>query len=575
MEACAKAAAALDEGTTKLQLGSAVKRYWHFAFVIALAIVLWAPRLKGPIDLRWDAGVYYILGTSLATGHGYRILSEPGAPEAVQYPPLLPGIVALYERALGSTDPAVVGPWLRRSYAALFLVYGVAVLALAGKYLRPLFALAAAVLCLLHHSTIFLSDVLFTELPFALVSVVFVLLADGRGNERARWWREAISFFFATTGFLLRTAGIVLFAAWIIEATLRRRWQLAATRLLLAFLPIALWQAHVVRVHQSDEYRHPAYEYQRAPYQSYNVTYADNMLLLDPLRPELGRATPSALAARLAKNFRYVVKAAGESMSASDFYWRQGLSKLLFGLRLIVGSIVLIPIVGSAILAAAGLSLLVRGGRWLFVLYVIGSIAIICTAPWRVQFLRYLAPVAPFLVMAAAVTVARLAAAAHSRHSSTTAPVVINFVLATVLALLLAVQVYAASRLFSDRAQDGISYVPAGNPHGTRFFYHDKLWRGWEQAIDWINKNAAPEAIIATRRGPHLCYLQTGRFSIATPIESSMERASHLLESVPVSYVIADREYRFPAVENNPQKWHLVETFAETQLYVRNAILSK
>ena len=91
-------------------------------------ILLWLPRLSGPIDLRWDAGVYYLLGSSLATGHGYRILSEPGSPEAVQYPPLLPGIVALYARAFGSIDPAVIGPWLRLSYAALFLVYGIGVL---------------------------------------------------------------------------------------------------------------------------------------------------------------------------------------------------------------------------------------------------------------------------------------------------------------------------------------------------------------------------------------------------------------------------------------------------------------
>jgi hypothetical protein len=176
MAACANAAAATtdDSRRTGLQLRSVIKRYWHFAFVIALLIILWAPRLKGPIDLRWDASVYYVLGTSLLTGHGYRILSEPGAPEAVQYPPLLPGIVALDERALGSTDPAVVGPWPRHSYAALFLVYGVAVLTLARKYRRRLFALAAAVLCLLHHSTIFLSDVLFTEIPFALISIIFV-----------------------------------------------------------------------------------------------------------------------------------------------------------------------------------------------------------------------------------------------------------------------------------------------------------------------------------------------------------------------------------------------------------------
>src|SRR5690242_20112397 len=72
-----------------------LRRFWPEAVVVALVVILWAPRLSGPIDLRWDAGVYYILGTSLVQGHGYRILSEPGAPEAIQYPPLLPAFVAL------------------------------------------------------------------------------------------------------------------------------------------------------------------------------------------------------------------------------------------------------------------------------------------------------------------------------------------------------------------------------------------------------------------------------------------------------------------------------------------------
>src|SRR5881275_2079731 len=105
------------------QIYTLITRYRAEAVVVAVAILLWAPRLSGPIDLRWDAGVYYVLGTSLATGLGYRILSEPGAPEALQYPPLLPAIVALHEEVLGSTDPLVVAPWLRRSYAVLYLIY--------------------------------------------------------------------------------------------------------------------------------------------------------------------------------------------------------------------------------------------------------------------------------------------------------------------------------------------------------------------------------------------------------------------------------------------------------------------
>src|SRR5688572_29414750 len=80
-------------------------------FVLLAALIL--PKLRGPIDLRYDAGVYYLLGTSLAQGNGYRLPNEPGAIEAVQYPPVLPAIVAAHQLALGSADPFVVGPALR------------------------------------------------------------------------------------------------------------------------------------------------------------------------------------------------------------------------------------------------------------------------------------------------------------------------------------------------------------------------------------------------------------------------------------------------------------------------------
>src|SRR5436305_8999526 len=149
-------------GSAALKLRhSAISSYWPWAVVLVLAMIAWLPRFSGPIDLRWDAGVYYILGSSLATGHGYRILSEPGSPEALQYPPLLPAFVALHQRVLGSTDPAVVGPWLRSSFAALFLGYALATLAVARRYLRAGFAVLAVALSLLQINTLFLSDLLF------------------------------------------------------------------------------------------------------------------------------------------------------------------------------------------------------------------------------------------------------------------------------------------------------------------------------------------------------------------------------------------------------------------------------
>lgn len=568
------AAAEEKAWTFGVRLADLGKQYWHFAFIIALSVVLWAPRLQGPIDLRWDAGVYYVLGTSLASGHGYRIISEPGAPEAVQYPPLLPGVVALYQMVLRSADPSIVGPWLRLSYAVFFLAYGVALLILAKRYLPAGLAVVVATICLLHHSTIFLSDLLFTEIPFALISIVFVLLAADGSKERHAWWREPVCFLLAAAGFLLRTAGVVLFAAWVVEAILgRRSWRLALCRLLLALLPIALWQGYVMRVQRSEEYRHPAYDYQRAPYQFYNVTYADNMLLLDPDRPERGRAAPSALAARVIKNFRYVIKAAGESMSTSDFYWRQSVlqvQKLLFKGRPVPLNIVLGPIVGLACLAAVGMIMLVWNGRWLMVLYTVGSIALVCTAPWRSQFPRYLAPVAPFFLIAAAVAASRAFDRARSGNNGKMIPFLVNFGFASALAVILGVQIDTAFRLYRDRARTGVSYASRGGANGIHYFYHDRLWRGWEQAMTWIDQNASADAIIATPAS-HFCYLQTGRRAVSPPKESNFARARHLFASVPVSYVVIDRGYNLPAIETDAKEWHLTGVFEGTRIYERKS----
>src|SRR5262245_9284032 len=114
--------------------------YQNVIFISALvflSLVSWLPRLRGPLDLRYDAGVYYILGTSLANGNGYRLLNEPGAIQAVQYPPLLPLFAAAHQRVAGSSDPAIAGHLLRVSFFAIFLCFIVAVYLLSRHYLTP------------------------------------------------------------------------------------------------------------------------------------------------------------------------------------------------------------------------------------------------------------------------------------------------------------------------------------------------------------------------------------------------------------------------------------------------------
>jgi hypothetical protein len=528
------------------QIYRLIARYWAEIVVVAIALLLWIPRLSGPIDLRWDAGVYYVLGTSLATGQGYRILSEPGSPEALQYPPLLPAIVALYQRALRSIDPDVVAPYLRILYALLFLAFALAALALARRYLRPVFAVTAVAFTLLQPNTIWLSDLLYTEIPFALVSVVFVLVAvDGPFSSRPRL-REAASFVLAAAGFLLRTAGVALLAAWVLEALVRCRWRLALVRGFFSILPVIAWQSYVARVTHSYEYNHPAYAYQRAAYLMYNVGYAENIGLIDPSHPGWRNMRLSGLAKNLRANTRPLIESFGEAISTSRR----------------------VPTLILSALVTVGLAMLVRRRAWMILLIVLFSVAIIWPMPWRNQFYRYLVPLTPFLMIGVMIAFNDLTVGLSALPVRAVIAMFGRIVLAVPVALALLVQVSLVRKLFYDRAIAWASYVPGRGAAGPRFFYYSEFSRGWDVAIACIQSHSDPNAIVVTHL-PHLCYLRTGRRAVLPPVERNQDRMRELLESVPVSYVILDPLDSMPAVEKDTERWRNVESVDRVRLFER------
>lgn len=545
-----------------------IARYWGEALIILVALSLWLPRLSGPIDLRWDASVYYLLGTSLAHGDGYRIASEPGFPEALQYPPLLPALVALHQRILGTSDIGIIAPWLRITYAILFGIYAMAILRLAKRCLRPIFAVAATLLCVLNPFTIFLSDLLFAEIPFAVLSVLFALAAEkDRPPSRLR---ELGSYLLATAGFLLRSAGLALLGAWILQAVMWRRWRLALVRAALALLPIVSWQVYVARVHASTAYSHPAYEYQRAPYQYYNVSYAENMRLIDPFRPELGQLHAAALCRRVASNSMTIPKAMGEIVSAKEKDWRGSLlwlQDLVTHRALLPMSLIQVPIFALAILVIVGLIAFVYRRAWIMLFVVLGSIALVCATPWPGQFTRYLEPLSPFLAVAAVSGLCTMTAmlAKRPRASRLTQILAVTLLLVSVV-----VEVHTAMWLFSEARQP----TTFANRNMTWFSY-DQSWQSWQKAVEWLEANAPPNAILATN-SPHFYYLETGRLAVLPPMEADPVKELQLLAAVPVSHVIIDelefpdtaRRYVFPAVANDPQ-WRKLHSIEGTTIYER------
>ena len=183
-----------------------------------------------------------------------------------------------------------VGWRLRIVYFVISGIYLLAVYALARQLHAPIYALLiGAITGLSFYSFFFPSETLYTELPFALVSLLF-LLCHRRSDQPVYAIASGV---LVVVAYLLRTAAIALLAAWVIESLFRRRFLEAAIRAGVAALPVLAWQAHVWQVTRSHEYHRPAYAYQRAPYYYSNVTYGENSMLVDPFRPEAGRAGPA------------------------------------------------------------------------------------------------------------------------------------------------------------------------------------------------------------------------------------------------------------------------------------------
>jgi hypothetical protein len=527
----------------------------------ALVVALWLPRLSGPIDLRWDAGVYYVLGTSLQQGKAYRLLSEPGELRAVQYPPGLPLVVAAHQVALRTEDPAVVGRALRWTFALLTLAFVLLAYALARSWLPPRWALAVGVMVAVHPWTLFMSDSLFAEVPFGVALLGFLLVC----RSVTGWRGEVAAGLLTTTAFLLRTLGVALMAAWVLEAVLRRRFGVAALRLVVAALPVVAWQGYVQHVRGCPEYTQTAYEYQRAPYLMYNVSYAENMALFDPFDPRQGPATPERVARRSLKHALLLPRTLGEMVSVQDQVWRtigdralrlgpDGRKRLAKVMEL-----------GLGLLVIAGLVVLLRRRERLTVLVVVATLGLICLTAWSDQFVRYLTPLIPILATCLIVAVRAGVRAARGRGATASRVAVTGAIgVAAVVGLS---QLAGLLRMYLKAAGQAAYRDAAGVERTTLRFYYEEAWADFRLALAWLRDAAEEDAIVVTT-APHWTYLESGRRAVQPPRADEPAEAQRLLDTVPTSYVIVDgfqysggnlaRDFTPPAIDNHPDLWRRV-----------------
>jgi len=541
-----------------------------------LTLLSWIPRWNGPLDTRWDGGTYFILGTSLAEGKGYRLLNEPGDIKADQYPPLLPAIVAVHEKLLSSSNPVKVGIWLRRTWILFSIVYVCGSFFLARLFLSRAYAFFLAFICIISYDMYYLATLCFAELPFGAVTVLFAWSYLRRNGES---WTRHLTPVFAIAGYLLRTMGIALLLAWVADALFRGRFRLALVRTVVAVVPVLAWLSYVHSVETAPDYKHPYYAYQRDPSMFYNVSYAVNMKLKDPFKPDLGSVTPGDITKRFFENAVWMPRTLGQSITAREGFFQSHVNSLN---RAIGKNIVphwpykvLLYVLGLVVLL--GVVQLTLERQWLISAAIALTVAAICTTPWPGQFARYLAPTLPLLLLAFLSGLGAFGTASRRLLPELVAGRLKAFRIAG-MALVFCeccIAFQSGNRNFLDKA-----YYKTEN--GERKTYHLLHYSGeypdTEDALDWLEKRADHTAVIAVTM-PQWVYLQSGFKAVMPPLTTDPRNAIRLSDTVPISFVIIEEllmndnfNTYFPKlVTETPDQWKLVysKQGSPVKLYAR------
>jgi hypothetical protein len=497
-----------------------------------LAAMAWLPRASGPIDLRWDGGAYYTLGTSISQGGGYRLLSEPGNPNTTLHPPLLPIFIAAHQLLLGTTDPLAVGRVLRASICILFALQALVIYVLMRGHIARSAAVLAVLFWIFHPGNTYFSDALYAESLFGIATILFFILHK-RTDERKYFLLAALC---ALLAFLARTTGILLFAAWAAERLLKRDFRQFAAVAAIALIAAGLWMGYIHQVESSAQYTRPAYAYQHADFLYFNISYAKQIFrLVDPFKPELGYLTPSAFATRIVSNAELIPAEVGQSV----FSWTGGQ-----GISLLV-----------AVLVLGGMLLQLACKRYIISFFICLNLIAMCMTPYAKIFVRYLLPLSPLFLLLFFEAITWLNGQARRYR--------IGFLRqAAALATIAILAVMSAEELWEEldlyRFHHGrVDYLHDRNRVSYKLFYYSPGDREFEQGLDWLQAQARRGDIVAAS-DPQWVYLRTGLKSVLPPFEVNSLTAEHLIDSVPVRYLFVDeyyKRYTFSLVENNSELW--------------------
>lgn len=201
-----------------------MKKNWPVLALAAVAALVAAYVFDSKLDIGGDNAGYYILGQSIAEGHGYTNIHLFNQSAASHFPPGYPLIVAILMMVSSSFV------WLKVANVAMFI--GTLLL------LRPMVrditkseevAWVVLALVLFNAHLLRYSTIMMSEIPFLFVSVLtlsaLMQWQKSEAGSRNYWLLLSAVIVASVLSFHIRTAGIALIGGIIWYLVMQRQWR--------------------------------------------------------------------------------------------------------------------------------------------------------------------------------------------------------------------------------------------------------------------------------------------------------------------------------------------------------------
>jgi len=474
---------------------------WLIA-ILAVALLLAVLSLNGHLVAGGDNATYMILGQSLATGRGYRMVNDPRLPEMALYPPGYPLLLAVILKLTKASQNLMAAVLPMKLLSVTLYLACIALIFAFVRRRNPRLAPVATLLAAVSPQMLHFATEIGTEMPYLLLSLSALLLFEGawRGQQpgvnRLAWTAACLAL-----AFYVRSISLVMVAAFGFHLLARRRLGYAVLLVVAVVVLTVPWFIHSGRL--------PATGVSVGLGRGYFALYLSG----DPY----GTAQASApeLVSRLAFNLRmYAVHIWPDALFPHVLSAMARLGRAGFVFPLLV-----------SLLALLGFLIELRRGfasEWYVALFFASCVGYI----WAQS--RLVVPIIPFVLYylcSAVDSVARWVWRGRDKASE--------------LALALGGGLIALSLLLATTRQIGRNLRFGVGRSVATYYSQDPVWANYWQAMDWIARAGAPDAIVMCRKAD-LLYALTGHPSLEYPYSPDALELQRSVRENRVAYVIED-----------------------------------